>query len=42
MKHMKCLLALLLAALMLCGAPGAVAELDLALETVQEGDDFAL
>lgn len=42
MKHMKCLLALLLAALMLCGAPGAVAELDLALEPVQEGDDIAL
>ena len=42
MKHMNRLLALLLAALMLCGAPGAVAELDLALEPVQEGDDIAL
>lgn len=42
MKHMNRLLALLLAALMLCGAPGAVAELDLALEPVEEGNDIAL
>lgn len=42
MKHMNRLLALLLAALMLCGTPGAVAELDPALEPVQEGDDIAL